>query len=255
MHQFQHPLKVLPHLLLMLLLSSAFNPLFGSDGRRPRVFLNLGCNSYTYRDPNLKASITANVAAPEQLDATARLYAKQHKLNFDFGRSEARIFILRSTNYLACAWYAPSKGQPALLCMFDFDRRVVNHGVGTATRAGDELPRIVLGVDAVRVESGIAGGVTNLLSPERVASLVGDLVREQNVEVDFEIQQTIISVPLDHRYLTGSADLFGNYRADIWFRVDFDGDVSVKSISTVLASKSLEITEEGKLKRTAKAEQ
>src|SRR5438105_14887999 len=121
MNQSQHPAKVLLS-FLWLLLSLTFSPgQTGPDGRRPRAFVNLSCNLYKYWDPDLKASVTSTATSPEELDAAARRYAKERKLEFDFGASEARVFILRSSNYLGCVWYAPAKGQPALLCMFNFD--------------------------------------------------------------------------------------------------------------------------------------
>jgi len=130
----------------------------------------------------------------------------------------------------------------------------VSHGVGIATRSGAELPQIVLGVDAVKVESGVVGAVTNLLTPESLLSLVRDLVSEQKVKVDFSRQQTGIAVEPDHRFLDVFTD-FGNYRSDIRCRIDWDRNVTVTSISPEMSSRGLELAPDGKLRSTAKGAQ
>jgi hypothetical protein len=171
-------------------------------------------------------------------------------LQFDFRASEARVFVLRSTNYLAALWYAPAKDKPAFLCTFDFDRKVVSHRIGIATRSGADLPQFILGVEAVRVDSGVLGATTNLLSGESLLSLVRDLVKEQNVNIDFSQQETGIAVDPDHRSLQVFTTFFNKHRADIMCQVDFDRHVTVTWISPELSNKGLELTPDGKLRRT-----
>jgi len=218
------------------------------SGKRPRSFVNLSCNPYAYWDADLRARVASNCTGAEELDRIARQFADVHHLGFDFGSSKGRVLVLRSTNYLACLWYAPAKGKPALLCMFDFDRRIVSHRIGIATRSGTELPTIALGVEAVRVESGVVGAATNLISPDSLLSLVKDLVSELNADVDFSRQQTGIAVEANHRFLDVFTD-FGNYRSDIRCQVDLNGQVTVTSVSPEMGSKGLGVTTDGKLVR------
>jgi hypothetical protein len=243
-------LRAIPWLLLASLLVCAAKAasLPNSDeGRRPRVFVNLGCNWYRYHDDELKAQVTSNATDVEALDKIARQYAKAFRLRFDFAQTQPRLLILRKTNYLACMWYASTKGQPAFLCSFDFDRKVVGHGIGIATRSAEELPKILLGVESVRVESGLVGVVTNFLTPEYLMSLVRDHLDKLEIKVDFSQQQTGIAIKPNHRFLDVFTD-YGNYRADIRFNIDFDKNVTFTWISPEMRSKGLEINE-GKLER------
>jgi len=217
-------------------------------GERPRVFVNLGCNPYTYWDAGFRQRVTSNCTGVDDLDQIVRKFADTHHLRFEFGATKARLFVLRSTNYLACLWYAPAKEHPALLCMFDFDRRVVSHRIGIATLSSGELPAIVFGVEAVRVESGVLGATTNLLSPESISSLVKELISNQDANIDFSRQQTGIAVAPDHRFLDVFTD-FGNYRSDIRCHFDFDRHVTVTWVSPGMREKGLEVTTDGKLKR------
>jgi hypothetical protein len=197
-----------------------------------QFFINVESNPHDMIESGEVSSVFS--FDPAEMEKIVRQYLKLKNSKFEIGKTEARIFIPRKTNYMAAVWYAPDKGKTALLCKLDFDGKVIDETVGVAIRRGDEFPPLMLATELPNVQSGVQTSLTNLVTPSSVDRLVRAYAREQKANSDFsEIKGVALAVPRSRDYLVG-VDYASVYRKPI-LRCAIDYDLRITKLSVRVA--------------------
>ena|SRR2546423_4008670 len=170
--------------------------------------------------------ITADCFSAMAMDQIVRSFAAKSKIDFVFRGVHPRVFIPKTSNYLAFLWYATDKGKPALLCRLNFEGKVDKTTLGRAERNSNELPDTILAAEELNVQNGVQQSVKSLMTPERVDSLVHSFVLQQRINFDFtKVKTRVMSIPKSRQYLVDV--LYFQDFAKPAFRctVDFEGKV------------------------------
>jgi hypothetical protein len=223
-------------LLACCLVWPGSSKLLGSErplrGSRGALVINLESSRHTRNEGGMV--IEDNSFSPNELDEVVRRYARANNIGFDFGGSRATFLIPRSTNWLACVWYASEKGRQALLCKLNFDGKVAQIGVGTASRSRSELPDIVFGTGEATVDSGIEESMAGLVTSEYIESLVRNYVVTNKVDFDLaDLRFRGVMVPRARDYLASLSWGHGFGKPALDCKVGFDGRVVEISVAVV----------------------
>jgi hypothetical protein len=171
-------------------------------------FSTINVESNPHRALSLGLVVTDHCFTPSELDHMVRRHIGSLRSQFDLGQATARVFVPRITNYLAAVWYSPGKGQPAVLCMLDFDGKVISTRFAQAALEGAGLPAVVLRADMPTATHGIPDPTDKLWTPERVDSVVKAFVADRKLAFDFSgVRSSGLSVPRNRLYL-----------AHVWYR-------------------------------------
>ena len=189
-------------------------------------FSTINIEANPHRALSLGLVVTDDSFTPSELDQMVRRQVGSPVSQFNFGRATARVFIPRVTNYLAAVWYLPEEGKSALLCMLNYDGKVISTRYTQAASDPAGLPSVVFGADVPTLGQGIAGTTNNLWTPEQVDSLVKAFVADQKLAFDFSgVRFSGLSVPRNRLYLATVWYRHEFGKPALWCKVGLDGKV------------------------------